>query len=191
MNISDSFLDSTVFQWVILPGLIFLARITDMSLDTLRILFMSKGYKRIVPILGFIQVLIWLVAIRQIILNISNIACYVAFAGGVAGGAYIGMVIEEKLAYGMQVVRVITKKEGMALVDLLKANGFGVTYVDAKGATGEVNIIFTIVRRKDIAQIISLVKKVNPKAFYSVEDVNAVSEGVFPGMDLEDARKLR
>lgn len=184
-----SMADSAFFQWVVIPVLIFLARVCDMSLDTLRIMFLSKGRKFIAPVLGFFQVLIWLLAFRQIILNLSNPLCYIAFAGGFAMGTYAGMVIEEKLAIGMEVIRVITKKDATELIEALRKKGFGVTYMDAKGSTGNVQVIFTIASRKSIREVIALVKKFNPNAFYSIEDIRSVKEGVFPAIHKQQSKE--
>ncbi len=165
-----------MFQWIVLPLLIFLARVTDMSLDTMRILFISRGKKAIAPVLGFVQVLIWLLAIRQIFLNLSNPICYVAYAGGFAAGTWVGMLLEEKLAIGVQVIRVITRMDATQLIRFLKEAGYGVTFVDGHGTTGTVSIIYTIARRQEIPRIIEAVTRFNPKAFYTVEDIRSMSE---------------
>jgi len=167
---------SAVFQWVILPILIFIARILDVSIDTIRILLINRGKRAITPILGFIQVSIWLLAIRQIFLNLSNVACYVAYAGGFAAGTWVGMLLEEKLAIGIQVIRVITRKDATQLIEFLKDKGYGVTSVDGQGVTGKVNIIYTIIRRQDIHDVIEIITRFNPKAFYTIEDIRSMSE---------------
>lgn len=102
------------------------------------------------------------------------------FAGGFAMGNYVGMYLEEKLAIGLDVIRIITKKDATALIDYLKSEGYGVTSLDAAGTTGKVNVIFRIVNRKEVGKVVEMIKKFNPKAFYSVEEIRAVSEGVFP-----------
>jgi uncharacterized protein YebE (UPF0316 family) len=99
----------------------------------------------------------------------------VAFAAGFAVGNYVGMILEEKLAMGLEVIRVITKKDAQQLIDHLKEEGYGVTCVNAQGTTGEVSIIYTIIHRKEHRKVISIIECFNPKAFYSVEDVKAVS----------------
>ncbi|MFH1479485.1 MAG: DUF2179 domain-containing protein [Candidatus Omnitrophota bacterium] len=168
--------DSSLFQWVVLPILIFFARVTDVSLDTIRILLISRGKKNIVPFLGFVQVIIWLFAIRQVFLNLSNIACYISFAGGFAAGTWVGMIIEEKLAIGIQVIRVITRKDATQLVEFLKDQGYGVTSVDGQGVSGKVNIIYTILKRQDMPKAVDTIKRFNPKAFYTIEDIRTVSD---------------
>ena len=167
-------------HWFIIPLLIFCARIVDVSIGTIRIMLIARGRKFLAPVLGFVEVLIWLAAIRQILNNLDNAATYIGFAGGFAMGNYIGMLIEEKLAIGSLVIRVITSKDSVELLRHLNQAGYGVTCVDAQGSTGKVNIIFTIVNRRDYPKVINIIHRFNPKAFYSVEDVRSVSEGVFP-----------
>jgi len=125
-------------------------------------------------------VLIWLVAITQIFKNLSNPVCYVAYAGGFAMGNLIGILIEEKMAIGTVVIRIITQKDAEALIDCLKESRYGVTHVDAQGAMGQVKIIFTIVKRKSIDSVLEIVRGCNPLAFYTIEDVRSVRKGVFP-----------
>ena len=173
-------MNQEIIHWVVIPLLIFCARIMDVSIGTIRIMLIARGRKLLVPLLGFFEVLIWLLAVRQILNNLDNIATYIGFAGGFATGNYIGMIIEEKLAMGSLVIRVITSKDSSELLRHLNQAGYGVTCVDAQGATGKVNIIFTIVNRRDYLKVIHIINRFNPKAFYSVEDVRSVCEGVFP-----------
>jgi hypothetical protein len=169
-------MNETLLNWVILPLLIFLARFTDVSLGTLRIMFIARGKKKIAPLLGFFEVLIWLVAISQIMKNLNNVACYIAWAGGFATGNYVGILIEERIAIGLQVVRIITPKPAQALIATLREKGFGVTSLDAHGALGDVNLLFTIIRRRDLKEISTLILEFDPTAFYSVEDIRSASE---------------
>jgi uncharacterized protein YebE (UPF0316 family) len=175
-----AFYHSEIFKFVLLPVLIFLARICDVTLDTLRIIYVSRGMKFLAPAIGFVEVLIWLVAITQIFKNLSNPICYVAYAGGFAMGNFIGIIIEEKMAIGTVVIRIITQKDAEALIGCLKENRYGVTHVDAQGAMGQVKIIFTIVKRKSIDSVLEIVRGCNPLAFYTIEDVRSVRKGVFP-----------
>ncbi len=175
-----AFSDSEIFRWVVLPVLIFVARILDVSIGTIRIVFVSRGDKLIAPLLGFFEVLIWLLAIGQIIQNLSNVFCYLAFAGGFAAGTFIGLLIEEKLAIGALVVRVITKKDATELIGNLRASHFGVTSIPAEGESGKVDVIYTVIQRRALGDVLEIIKRFNPRAFYSIENVRSVSEGVFP-----------
>jgi uncharacterized protein YebE (UPF0316 family) len=180
MAMLESFGSSGLFEWVILPVLIFCARICDVSLGTIRVIFISKGIKYLAPLIGFFEVIIWLVAIGQVMNNLTNVACYIAYGGGFAMGTLIGMLIEEKISLGLTSVRIITKEDPSRLVDYLRSQDYGVTTVDGQGATGQVKMVFSIIRRQDLFSVVEVIKKFNPAAFYSIEDIRSVSEGVFP-----------
>lgn len=169
------FVDSTFFQWGVLPCLIFISRVMDMSLDTIRIMLLSKGGRLLPAVLGFFQVLLWLIVIRQIFLNLSNVMCYLAYAGGFATGTYVGILLEERLAIGTQVIRIITRRDASELIHYLRDLGYGVTTIAASGSTGDVSIIFTIIQRSEVRKVVNSIKNFNPKAFYTVEDIRAVS----------------
>ncbi len=169
-----------VFDLVIMPLLIFLARISDVSIGTIRIIMVSKGNRRIAPILGFFEVLIWIIAISRIMQNLDNWVNYIAYAAGFATGNYVGMRLEEKLALGMLLVRVITQRDASRLISSLHEQGFGATSVEADGSKEKVHVIYTIIKRSDMERVIGIINHFNPKAFYSVEDVRYVREGAFP-----------
>jgi uncharacterized protein YebE (UPF0316 family) len=175
-----SFFETGLFSWIILPLLIFLARVVDVSFGTLRIVYTARGRRLIAPFLGFIEIMIWLVAIGQIFKNLNNVACYIAYAGGFATGNFVGIWLEHKLALGNQVLRIVTGKDASELTGHLKSAGYGLTLVDAEGAQGPVKIIFTVIKRRNLKEVVALVQKYNPRAFYSVEDVRFVREGIFP-----------
>ena len=174
-----SFFDSTFFSYVMLPLLIFLARICDVSIGTIRIIFVSKGNKNIAPILGFFEVLIWITAISKIMQNLDNYINYIAYAAGFATGNFVGMIIEEKLAMGIQMIRVITHLNGLDLVKSLNSSGYGATSVEAFGAKEKVHLIYTIVQRNELSRVLEIIDHFNPKSFYTIEDVRVVNEGIF------------
>ena len=176
----DPITSTGLFEWVILPVLIFCARICDVSLGTIRVIFITKGVRYLAPLIGFFEVIIWLLAIGQVMNNLTNVASYIAYGGGFAMGTFIGMLIEEKISLGLTSVRIITKEEPSQLVNYLRSQNYGVTTVDGEGATGQVKMVFSIIRRQDLPDVVEVIKKLHPGAFYSVEDVKSVSEGVFP-----------
>jgi len=171
---------SNLYALFIIPLLIFVARVLDVTLGTIRVIFVSKGLKYLAPVVGFFEILIWLLAIGQIMSNLNNPACYIAYAGGFAMGNYVGIMIAEKLSLGVALLRVITQKDATELIQSLSSKKYGVTSVDGQGVHGKVSIIFTIVPRKEIQKVVDIVKKFNQKAFYTVEDIGFVEEGIFP-----------
>ncbi|MEW5767273.1 MAG: DUF2179 domain-containing protein [bacterium] len=172
--------DSFLFNWVILPLLIFIARVVDVSLGTMRIIFLARGGRKLTVVLSFFEILIWLMAIRQIFSHLNNPVCYLAYASGFATGSYVGIFIEHKLALGLRVIRIITHFEATNLIQSLREKDYGVTVIDGRGNMGPVKIIFTVIKRGDLPEVIGMIEHFNPKAFYSIEDVRAASEGVFP-----------
>ncbi|MCD6395021.1 MAG: DUF2179 domain-containing protein [Planctomycetes bacterium] len=172
--------NSGFYSWMILPLLIFSARVADVSIGTVRVIFVSRGLKYLAPIVGFFEILIWLLAIGQIMKNLSNPACYFAYAGGFAMGNFVGICIAEKLSLGIVLIRVITKKDALPLVESLKSADYGATSIDGHGVSGQVRLVFTIVPRRETLSVVNLIKKFNPDAFYSIEDVGFVEKGVFP-----------
>jgi uncharacterized protein YebE (UPF0316 family) len=151
----------------------------DMTLDTMRIIFVSKGYKFFAAFCGFFQVLIWLIAITLVMKNLNNVFNYIAYAAGFASGNILGMIIEEKIALGNVLIRVVTSSDVAELIEYMKSRKFGVTVLDAKGLYGNVKILFTILPRTEIEQVVAFIKKINPQAFYTIEDVRFVNEKTF------------
>ena len=164
------------FMYIILPLLVFLARILDVTIGTLRIIFVSKGLKNFAAVLGFFESLIWLIAVAQVMQNLNSWQTYIAFACGFGAGNYVGVVLEERIALGNLLIRIITMKEADELVDVLWKEGYGVTSVDARGESGPVKLIFSIIKRKNLQKTISIIKKYNPKAFYTIEDMRYVNQ---------------
>lgn len=175
-----AFFDTAIFTWVVLPLLIFVARILDVSLGTVRVVLVSRGVRALSALVGFFEVLIWIIVIGQIIKNLNNAACYVAYAGGFATGTFVGTWLADKLAVGFVIVRVVTQHDASELIDFFNKSNVGATTVDAEGAYGPVKIIFMVIKRQDLRQVIDNIKRFNPNAFYSIEDVRSISQGIFP-----------
>ena len=137
----------TVFSYFLLPLLIFLARITDVSINTIRIIYVLGGRRLTATLLGFFESFIWLMAIRQIFEHLDNWICYVAYPAGFALGIILGMIIDERIAYGKVIVRIITRKEVKELISYLNALQNRYTHVDAAGPDGHENLVFTLIER--------------------------------------------
>lgn len=164
----------------LLPILIFFGRICDVTLGTLRIIFVSKGKRGKAPVIGFFEVFIWIVIISQILSRASNLIAYISYAGGYATGTYVGMLIESKLAFGVLLYRVYTKENGSSLVKLLNESGFGATLVQGEGSVGKVDVIETVVDRKQMKKIENVINQFDNQAFYVTEDVRTAQNGIFP-----------
>jgi uncharacterized protein YebE (UPF0316 family) len=175
-----TFMDSNLYIYLLIPLMVFFARVTDVTLGTLRIIFISRGKKNIAPILGFFEVFIWITVVSQIVSHAHNILAYLAYAAGFAAGNYVGMYIEGRLAIGTQVVLTIVQEQASALITHLRASGYGVTAVDGSGANGAVKLIYTIVRRRNLSDVLSIIHLTHPHAFLSIQDVSSTHQGIFP-----------
>jgi uncharacterized protein YebE (UPF0316 family) len=170
--------NTEIYAWILLPILIFFARVSDVSIGTLRIIFVSKGIKYFAALAGFFEILIWLMAIGQIMQNFSNVYYYIFYAGGFSIGTLVGITIENKISIGIVGIRIITRKDAIGLIESLRSSNFVTTALDADGPKGKVKIIFTVTNRQNISEVIKIVKKYNPRAFYSIEDIRQVSESL-------------
>ncbi len=181
------FLD--VYPWL-LPIIIFFGRICDVTLGTLRIIFVSKGERYKAPIVGFFEVFIWIVIISQIISRANDLASYLSYAAGYAAGNYIGILVENKIAFGYQLFRIYTKKDGHDLVKLLNKEGFGSTFIRGEGVVSEVDIIETAVSRKGSERVIQIINQFDPHAFYLIEDIRSKQKGIFAFTSAAGAPRL-
>ena len=169
-------ISEAVFSFLLLPLLIFFARILDVSINTVRIIYVLGGRKLTSTLLGFFESFIWLMAIRQIFEHLDNWICYVAYPAGFAAGIFVGMMIEERIAYGKVIVRIITRKDIHGLLQYLNKEYLRYTYVKAEGPDGLENLVFTVLQRERLELLLQTLKEILPTAFYTVEKVNRASE---------------
>jgi uncharacterized protein YebE (UPF0316 family) len=172
----NDYFEHDTITYIIIPILIFLGRMTDVTIGTMRLIFVSKGYKLVAPLLGFFEIIIWLIAITQIMQHLDNWVCYVAYGGGFAMGNFIGILLEQKLSIGSVIIRVFPKKDVSELAEDLRSQSFGVSALEIEGKEGRKKMLFSVIQRKAIKQYVSTVLHHNPNAFYSVEDVKSVSD---------------
>lgn len=165
-----------IFSFILLPLLIFLARIGDVSINTIRIIYVLGGRRLTATLLGFVESFIWLMAIRQIFEHMDNWLCYVAYPAGFASGIFVGMLIEERIAYGKVIVRIITRKEVVELIAHLNVERLRYTHVNAHGPDGHENLVFTVLERERLEDLLLKLKEILPTAFYTVEKVNRAAE---------------
>ena len=155
---------------------IVVARICDVSMGTLRVAFIARGRKYLAACCGFLEVLIWIMVVSRVLTGEQRLITYVAYAFGFTCGTLAGMFIEEHLAVGWALVRVITHKPLGNLMQRLSAAGFGVTQQDAQGARGPVQVLVTLMPRKRIGEIRTIINDFDPDAFYTIEDVRHVRD---------------
>jgi uncharacterized protein YebE (UPF0316 family) len=165
-----------VYSYALLPLLIFVARIGDVSINTIRIIYVLGGRRFTATLLGFFESFIWLLAISQIFNHLDNWVCYVAYPAGFASGIFVGMIIEERIAYGKVIVRIITRKEIVRLIEYLNSQQFRYTHLNAEGPDGHQHLVFTVLERESLDGLLVTLKQILPTAFYTVEKVNRAAE---------------
>lgn len=156
---------------------IFALRVGDMSLDTLRLLFVVRGRKWVAWVLGFFQSVIFVIAITSVLQNLDNPLNIIGYAAGFATGNVVGMWIEERLAIGHVKLSIVSSGRGPALAQALREAGFAVTEIPARGKDGMVSMLSVSVKRKDVARVERIVRDMDAEAFVIAEDVRPLRRG--------------
>ena len=157
--------------------IIFAMRVGDMSMDTLRVLFVMRGKKGIAWVLGFFQSLIYVLAITSVLSHLNNPLNVIGYAAGFATGNVVGMLIEDRLAIGHILLQIVSSRRGAALSQALREAGYGVTEIPARGKDGAVSMLSVSVLRKDVSKVETLVHENDPEAFMTSEDVRPMRRG--------------
>jgi uncharacterized protein YebE (UPF0316 family) len=159
------------------PLLIFLLRICDVSIATFRLISAVRGRKLLATALGFVEILIWIVAVGTVVRNLDSVWLVIGYAAGFAAGTFVGMTIEEKLALGLADVRIVSRETGIEIAEALRALGFGVTEMLGRGREGRVEIISTVVPRRALRQVLDEVSHWDDSAFVTVEEPRTIQRG--------------
>lgn len=159
------------------PLVIFGFRICDVSLSTLRLLLTVRGRRLLPPVIGFFEVLIWLMAAGAAVQNLSSPWHVLGYAGGFAAGNFVGLWVESRLALGLATIQVVSKETGPELAESLRGRGHAVTRVLGHGRDGEVQILYSTVRRRYVPEALGLVESLDPSAFVSVQEDRLARRG--------------
>jgi len=170
---------------------IFMLRITDVSLGTLRMIMITRGKRLLATTLGFVEATIWVVAVSQVLTNLDTLWNVVSYSSGYAAGTLLGMWLEEKLALGVVEVGVVSIEKGPEIVQKIRDAGYGATKLQAKGRSGPVTLIVVVVERKHLAKIIGLVSAIDPLCSITVDDQRHVIRGTLGPDNKAELRLLR
>ena len=159
--------------------MIFGLRLCDVSLGTVRVIVSIQGRKYLASAIGFVEVSIFITAIGKAMANMDSIWSTLGYSGGFAVGTMLGIWLENKLAFGYRMVRIVTHADTDILIADLRANGFAVTKVTGEGRDGPVSVIFTVVKRRFVDKVMALVNETCPRAFLTVEETRETRSGFF------------
>lgn len=171
---------NTLTPDILLGGfVIFLLRLIDMSLDTLRVLFVMRGQRVIVWILGVTTSIIYVVAISNVLTGSKHPFTILCYGVGYATGNVLGMRIEERLAIGFMQVNVVSQNKGREIASALRDRGYGVTQLKGEGMNGTVDLVSTSVKRKQAKDVRKIIEKIDEKAFITEDSFNPVKSGTW------------
>lgn len=160
--------------------IIFFAKIIEVSISTIRVVFIGKGERAKGAILGFVEIMIWLVVVSSVLNNITEDPIkMLIYAAAFSLGNYLGVTIESKIAVGLASIQVVVnEKSGDILADILREQGYGVTIIEGKGKNESIkNLLFIQLKRKKIPEAVKLVKQHNPEAYITVNDIKSMVGG--------------
>ncbi len=177
INLTDFFTVDLTVQTLLGVLIIFALRVANVSLDTLRMLFVMRGRKGLVWILGVITSVVYVVVIASVLQQTNNILSVLGYAMGYATGNVVGMWLEERMAMGFAEVRIISPQRGAAIRESLRDAEYAVTEIPARGKDGTVTILNCSVRRKEIAEVEKITRAIDADAFITSEDLRAVQSG--------------
>ncbi|MCG8540799.1 MAG: DUF2179 domain-containing protein [Clostridia bacterium] len=162
---------------------IFIARVIDVSLFTIRMLFIVRGKRMQAAIIGFFEVIIYIVALGTVVSGLSDYRNLIVYALGYACGNYVGSFIEEKLAIGKITAQIVCKHgNGHRLAEKLRDNGFGVTLVEGEGRDGKRHVLNVMLNRKDTNDLYKILDPLEQKPFVTVFDIRSIKGGYFTKM---------
>lgn len=157
--------------------IIFVLRVIGVTLATIRVLIMMRGRKLTSASIGFFEVLVYVLAIGQVVSDLANVWNLIGYSLGFAVGTLVGMWLEEQLAMGFASVRIVSKYKGCALADAIRDAGYGATVEWGQGRSGTVGLVVATVRRKEVDAVCNLADQVDPSAFVTVEEMRTIRGG--------------
>lgn len=160
--------------------IIFCAKIVEVTISTIRLVYINKGERVKGSILAFIEIMIWLIVVSSVLNNITEDPIKVfIYAAAFSLGNYIGITIESKIAVGLASIQVVVSKEtGEILAEVLRDESYGVTIIDGKGKDDSKKILLFIqLKRKKIPEAVKIIKQTAPQAYITVNDIKSMVGG--------------
>jgi len=153
--------------WAV-AAVIFVLRMCDVALGTMRTIAVVDGRMRMAMVLGFVEVLVWVAALSEVIARIhDNFWLAFAFAGGFAAGNAVGIEAEKRLALGSCVVRLISHTRGEAVASGVRPHARMVTTF--RSEESDLRLVYAICSRRHLPMLLSAAREVDPDVFHAVE----------------------
>ena len=165
---------------MVLAGVfVFLMRLGDMSLDTLRLLFMMRGRKLLAALIGAIQATVFILAVSAVLSGPLNFWTVLGYALGFSSGVVVGMFAEERLAIGYAMLRVYSTLCGQQIAAALRAAGYAATEIMARGKEGKITVVNCVIARRDVSSVRAIIDGVDAAAFVTIDEARPLQHGYF------------
>lgn len=171
-----------LFEPLLFALLLFVLRIINYAISTLRLVLVSRGQRMLAAVMAFFEALVFAVVMASIVADLRNVMNLVAYCAGASVGSYIGMMLESRIIRTYSTVQVITHENGQGLAEKLRACGYGVTETEGRGRDGVVTIVRSSVITNDLPRIMAEIRRILPGAFIEVENARTIKHGYMPGM---------
>lgn len=156
---------------------IFVLRVIGVALSTVRVLVMMRGQKLLSMVMGFFEVLVYVIAIGQVVNNLENVWNILGYCLGFSAGTLIGMWLDERFIRGFASVRIVSRYKAQRLGESIREAGYGATVAWGSGQRGSVGIVTATVLRQEVPAVCRVADEVDPEAFVTVEEARAVRRG--------------
>jgi len=174
------------------PLIIFAMRVVDVSMGSVRILLMVRGWRKVAAAVSFFEVIVWILAVGNAMQHLTSPYHLAGYAGGFATGTYVGVSVVHLLALGQVVVRaIIPNEEGGTTARTLRDNGFAVTEIEGQGRDGPVDIVNVVVGRRHASRVAEVIESTAPQSFITVEEVRTTRRGMLQPVAAEGRQQVR
>lgn len=157
--------------------LIFILRVVNYAVGTMRLVVITRDQRLLAALLAALEALIFAVVIAGVINDLENVPNLVAYCAGAAVGSYMGMVLEARLVRSYMIINVFANVSGGEIAEALRSAGFGVTSTTGEGRTGAVTTLRSVIDKRDVKRMVSIIQSINPQAFIAAEEARGVSRG--------------
>lgn len=166
-------------ETLLLAGLLFLLRILNTAIGTIRLVVVTRQQKVLAAALAFVEAFLFAVSISGVASNLTNVLMLIAYCGGFSVGNYVGMVIERRFITSFMTINVISsdKNKGYDIAAALRMLGHGVTITVGEGKDGEVTMLRSVVNNREVAKLLEVIRETHSDAFVAVEEARAVHRG--------------
>lgn len=158
--------------------IVFLAPLVQVSMMTMRTIFVTRGMRRLATISAFFEMSIWLFAMKELFTSMNDVWSRTVYAAFFACGVFLGSKLEEKLSLGIVIVRMVLQQNAAQLIKNIADAGFGVTQTQADGAFGVGTLLLCVVERKREDELKAIIERFNPTIFHWTEDVRSINSAL-------------